>query len=542
LISQSALRNTIFKTLATMVVAFLFVVAFPLAVSAAPAVTNFSMDRTSVTAGQNITFSVRTTQQTNFVFAVLDGVRVQGTRVAGNDWSVTVVPTHTTNVTIFANSVNNETGAASVTVPITVTGANLPGTPATVPAMVPPAPANLAPIAIASVTETPATAANFVQLTVVAGAEVNEVWVHFDRNAGDGRFARGRMISQDANSRIFTIDFRPTSWATQQVEIGANRTYNWPGAARQMVNLTLSQPFVAPAVPQIQTVTINPSSRNVAHNQNVSFTIRTNNDVEHVWIRDADGREFTANRGSTSGTQRTWTISFNPVRTGNVTIYANTTRTTTGAVTRQEHINVGQGGSSGWGWASIVNANANWQNNNDVRITATTNRDTATVWAVLGDGRRIQLNENSTGSGNRQWEAWASNVPSGNIVIHVSSTHGNINNLNSEDSRNVGWGGGNNHQQGRIISAAFWQSGFTSVRQGEEISFRVRTSSDVQTLSVTGTHVAGYRAHPGQITGNEREFYVAVTISNNAPIDSNLSLTVHSTNDSRALPSVRVNP
>ncbi|MCL2386275.1 MAG: hypothetical protein FWC89_01880 [Defluviitaleaceae bacterium] len=542
MISQSALRNTIFKTLATMVVAFLFVVAFPLAVSAAPAVTNFSMDRTSVTAGQNITFSVRTTQQTNFVFAVLDGVRVQGTRVAGNDWSVTVVPTHTTNVTIFANSVNNETGAASVTVPITVTGANLPGTPATVPAMVPPAPANLAPIAIASVTETPATAANFVQLTVVAGAEVNEVWVHFDRNAGDGRFARGRMISQDANSRIFTIDFRPTSWATQQVEIGANRTYNWPGAARQMVNLTLSQPFVAPAVPQIQTVTINPSSRNVAHNQNVSFTIRTNNDVEHVWIRDADGREFTANRGSTSGTQRTWTISFNPVRTGNVTIYANTTRTTTGAVTRQEHINVGQGGSSGWGWASIVNANANWQNNNDVRITATTNRDTATVWAVLGDGRRIQLNENSTGSGNRQWEAWASNVPSGNIVIHVSSTHGNINNLNSEDSRNVGWGGGNNHQQGRIISAAFWQSGFTSVRQGEEISFRVRTSSDVQTLSVTGTHVAGYRAHPGQITGNEREFYVAVTISNNAPIDSNLSLTVHSTNDSRALPSVRVNP
>jgi len=127
-------------------------------------------------------------------------------------------------------------------------------------------------------------------------------------------------------------------------------------------------------------------------------------------------------------------------------------------------------------------------------------------------------------------------------MVHVSSTHGNINNLNSEDSRNVGWGGGHQGQSGTILSASFWTPSRNSASRGEEISFRVRTSSDVQVLNVTGTHVAGYRAHPGAITGNERYFYVAVTIGNNAPINENAFFTVHTANDSRALPSVRVNP
>jgi len=467
------------------VVAFLFTIAIPLAVSANASFTNFSADRTAITAGESITISVTTNEQTQFVFAMANGIRTQGTRGAGNNWTVVVTPTSSTSIVVFANTSNTEAGAARINIPVSVSG-TAPVTPVPpigqVPPTVPVPPANLGPVQIASVTETQANQANFVQLTVVTGIEANEVWVNFDRvnNArGTGRFVRGTLQSQGVNHKIWVLNFRPSLWIPQRVEVGSNRTYNWPGAATQPFDVTLSQQFTRAVNPTIQGVTVSP--RNVSSGANTTFTIRTNADVEHVWIRTVDGVEHTATRQSTSNTTRNWSISFNPGRSGVVTVFANSVRADAGAATRTENVNVGATVSQRA--AFVGTPSASWTggtNNNNIRITATTNESTNSVWAVLPNGNRASLNRTNSGvSGNRTWElntwdwGWGSsswdwgwdwwgnnnqwdwwnqggywdtgwNNWGGNITIHASNQSGTTS--ASEDSRTISvgnWQGGN---------------------------------------------------------------------------------------------------
>lgn len=437
------------------VAALLLMAVAPLALSAAPAIRNFSMDRASVTSGQNITFTVETTADTQFVFAMADGVRTQGSRSTGNSWTVTVAPTASTSVTIFANTANNESGAARVSVPVVVTGTTAP-TPAqpTPPSVsIPPAPSTLGPIAIASVTETPATAAGNVQLTVVTGRETNEVWVNFDRvnnQRGTGRFSRGTMQSQGAHYRVWVINFRPAQWATQRVEVGSNRTYNWPGASTQMVDLSLTQPYVRATNPSIQNVTT--STRTVATGANVTFTIRTNADVENVWVRNVDGTEFNATRSASSGTTRNWSVTFNPVRSGSVTVFANNARTEEGAARRTESITVGAVNAQiiGTPTASFIDGG-----NNRFRVTATTNEAANSVWIVMPwTNERRYLARTDSGSGNRTWtvDVWDANwfhhqdhhFHTQSLTVHASSGTGT--GVSSQDSRTIttsgwGWGG-----------------------------------------------------------------------------------------------------
>ncbi|MCL1884107.1 MAG: hypothetical protein FWF81_10200, partial [Defluviitaleaceae bacterium] len=494
---NSKVLKSILKTLTVTVVAFLFMAAAPLAVSAAPAVTSLSMDRTTIAPGQNITFTIRATAQTNFVFAVVDGVRTQGTR-SGNNWTVTVSPTRTSTVNIFANSVNNETNAASISVPVTVTGAAVATTPN--PAVtIPAAPANLGPIAIASVTETPALAAGQVQLTIVTGRETNEVWVNFDRAnnvRATGRFARGTMLSQGAHYRTWVVNFTPASWTEQQVEVGSNRTYNWPGAATRLYTLTLTQPFVRVANPSIQNTTV--TNRTVAPGSNATITIRTNADVENVWVRNVDGTEFNATRTSTTATQRNWSVTFNPVRTGNVTIFANSDRTETGAVTRTENITVGNVTTQ-----IVGTPTAHWLagQNNQLRINVTTNDQANSVWATLPDGQRVQLSRQNSGTGNRTWQAdtWTTFghgghhdpitgqwIPAGgtwNITIHASNQTGT--NAPSDTSRNIttGWQGG--HQTGNLgVVYSISPSAHQHIARGSSVTFSVRARGTDLQLSV----------------------------------------------------------
>lgn len=500
------------RIMAVSILAFLFIAAFPLAVSAAPAITNLSIDRTTITSGQNITFNIRTTSQTNFVFAMTDGVRAQGTRVTNNsnDWTVTVWPSRTTTVTIFVNSSNNESGAATMNIPVTVSGTTTTTTQQTV--AIPPAPPNLGPVAIASITETPATAQGFVQLTVVTGAETQEVWVNFDRVnnvRATGSFRRGTMLRQDTNSKTWVIDFPLAAWTPQTVEVGSNRTYNWPGAATQTHTLMLSQPFVTPVTPVIRSV--NASQTNVASGGRMTFTIGTNLDAEHVWIRDIDGREFTASRTTSSATTRNWTVDFSPTRTGAVTIFANATRTETNAATRTETITVG-----GHGSALIVGTpTAEWTNNDNLRITVTTNNQAERVWATMPNGNRVQLHRTNSGSGNRNWsiDTWTS-TSSGNIVIGVSTSTGNINNLNPDDTRTIStWG---SSSSGHI----FWaeHEGSTTVSRGSSIFFTVRTTSEINDVAITGTGVQSSQVVGNWISigSNQREWTIRVNIHSNA--------------------------
>jgi hypothetical protein len=281
---------------------------------------------------------------------------------------------------------------------------------------------------------------------------------------------------------------------------------------------------VAPVAPAIQNVTVSP--RNVTFGGNTTLTIRTNNDVEHVWVRDIDGREHNASRTTTTANARNWTVTFNPLRTGNVTVFANTDRTTDGAVQRTENINVGTAR------ASLVSANANWMAGNDVRFSATTNADAATVWATLGDGRRIQLHQTNVGAtGNRNWEAWASHVPTGNIVMNASSTQGNIHNLTPDDTRNVHWGG---HAGGGHIGH-ITHSGPSSANRGGSVSFRVRASANVTHFTLaSGSHgnITGQWPDGVLINNNTEQYWIInVSIHQNAPVGQNLFFTINALNN-----------
>jgi hypothetical protein len=378
-----------------------FLLAFPLMAVATPAITSLQMDRTTVAQGQSITFSVRTTPEAQFVFAMTDGIRAQGTRIntdaAGNhNWQITVNPSRSTTVVIFANATNVEAGAASMSIPVTVTGTAttdpgfnvIPGTPGADVT-------NIGPLGIANLRETPAVAQGQVRLTLNTGPEVGYVWARFDGNL----YARGTRIAQGHGYLTWTIDFRPRSWSPQQVQVGANRVFNYTGATLQNFQLTLTQPFTPITAPEIRTSTVSP--QNVAPGSRATIRITTNEHVGAVWIRDMDGREVNArNIAPNTATTRTWEVDFNPSRSGSVTIFANTTRHATGAVSRQENVTVrGQ-------VLRIIDARATspsgTHNTSTVRVT--TNRYAESV-SIINNNRTFHLNHISGTTGNRVWEA-----------------------------------------------------------------------------------------------------------------------------------------
>jgi len=540
-----------FSIATKILIAFVFMMAVPLSVAAAPAFANLSLDRTTISHGQTATFTIRVTPQTNFVFATVDGVRVPGTRISGNEWSLTVSPANTTVVTVFANDTNNENGAAVMNIPVTVTGAAQATQQATqhaaVPAIVPAAPANLGPIQIASITETPATRQGFVQLTVVTGAQATDVWANFDRvnNArATGRFARATMLSQDANSRTWTINFDPAVWAAQTVEVGANRSYTWDGAETQAFNLTLAQPFVAPVAPRINSANASPS--NVSRGSSVTINVATNPDVEHVWIRDADGREFNATRTTTTTSARNWRVSFTPQRTGTVRVFANATRVEAGAATRNVSVTVGGTGGNDWddGDAQIVGTpRATWVDRDTTRIDVTTNRYAETVWVTVpGDNRRFVLERMNSGTGNRTWSTEVWDIRSGNIVVSASSSRGNVNNLTAESTRTIR---AEDADDGYIISVAREVGVSRNLRIGDWAEFRVVTSTEVDDLEVTGS--GGRLQHNDMFFAdnrnrNERTWYVPVLIQSGRG-DTNFTVRAYVGNtrvDSRVLPAFTI--
>jgi hypothetical protein len=507
-------RSAILRVFAAVAVAILFVAVAPLVVSAAPAFTNVSLDRTTVTQGQSISVFVTTTPQTTFVFATVDGVRTQGTRImpdTGNqrNWQVTIAPTQTSMINVFANNANNENGAAVLGIPITVT-VPTPPQPPTPPITTPPT-GTIGPIEIVSVTETPAVGEGMIQLTVVTGPEAQYAWVRFDEN----RFARGTITSQTTTHRTWVINFRPFQWTAQQVLVASNRVYNWTGASRQYYNLTLAHPFVQPVVPVINTVTVNPANRTVNPGSSATLTIRTNADVNAVWVRDVDGREHNARAiAPTTATARTWEVTFNPIRTGAVLVFANTSRVPEGAATRTESLIVVAAS------ASIVAANAQWMGGaaNELRVQATTNSATQTVWAVLSNGNRIQLTRTDTGTGDRTWQAWLTNVPAGNIVIHASRHTGNINALSADDTRTVTWDGGQQGAGGWIQRVTPLN---THVSPGTELTLEVDTHVDVTSahlLRLTPTHlVSEFVFIETGVSGNTRRWRVHIRLANTIP-------------------------
>jgi len=484
--------------LVSMLGAFLLMAAFSYTVQAAnnPAILSLDFNRTTVTSGQNVLITVRTTPQANFVFATIDGVTTQGViqsvDTAGNrQWVINVIPpagqARTTNVAVSASTTNSEAGAARITIPITITGATPTPSPTPTPTPTPPT-APVGALEIVSITETQASSQGMVRLTVITGLGVNEVWVNFNRvnnQRGTGHFARATMASQGTHSRTWILEFRPATWATQLVEVGANRTYNWPGATLRNHQLTLNAPFVPSATPIIiDPVLVN--GREVTPGGTTTFTVQTNTDVGAVWVGDADGREHTASIASTTATTITWEVSFIPLSSGTVTVYANLTRTSAGAAMRVENVSIiGQR-------VQIQDARATWLGgaNDEATVTVRTNRYAQSVWVVIGTRIiPVPAQHDFAATGDRIWEVRVANaaVP---MQIRVSE----LPDRSSIDAQVIistfGTGTGTGTGiigQGSIqsVTVPTWSA---MVVPGSAAVIQVVTTAEIRELRITGTH------------------------------------------------------
>lgn len=316
--------NSFKRKVVVMACMLLVAIVLPMSLSAqeGAAFTSFSVDRTTVAAGQSVTFSIRTTGA-NFVFAVVGGNPIQATQIAQDTWNLTVLPAYPQTIIVYANTVNAIEGAATVSIPVAVGAGTAHVTPGVTGGQ----------HRIYSITETTATAVGEVVLTVVTDAAAGSVWV-----SQNNRYFQGRQISQTGTQRTWEVAYRPQQNVRHNVQVSANHSYVLDTLmASQTFDVRLVAPFVPPTRPEIRSVS--PTSRTIDDRERLNINVRTNLDVEHVWAM-VDGSRVNARRGTSTATLRNWTIEIRPDRTQDVWVYANYTNDTSGAVRERVRVTV----------------------------------------------------------------------------------------------------------------------------------------------------------------------------------------------------------
>jgi len=394
------------KVIALALSALMLVTVLPgtvIASSTAPAFTLVNVGQTTITAGQSMTINLSTVNA-SYVFANVNGATTAATRVATNNatgesaWNLTVSPNATQPVTIFANTVNNQTGAASFAVPITVTGQQ--------PAQ-PQAPTGQGQHRINSIATTAATANN-VTLTIVTDAGVNYVWI----NIGPDQYMRARSTAQDANQRTWTISYRPRRAGEHQVTVSANHAWVLDGRQVSQVH-TITQAAIDTPAPSasptpgtaasgaasITRLTANPSTINPGGRATIN--VRAGREVTHVWAM-VDGSRVNARREQGGATTTSWSIDVRPDRTQTITVYANTSNSADGAATDTIRITVETSRARIERitpeaielWAAPGAATT---------LVVRTNMDTEYVWAIVNGNRENATGGRTVGS-HREWE------------------------------------------------------------------------------------------------------------------------------------------
>ena len=373
-----------------------FAVAFPFTLQAAmvsPAFTSFGVDRTTIQPGQEITFNMRTTAAATFVFADVNGVRVQAARqgfdFAGNqNWQLSVTPNTSQTINIFASTTNTTAGAATMFVPVTVTEINQGQ-----------GPSGGAGLAIHSIRELASLTQGTARLEVVTGPDVGAVWVHLASLGNAGFFNSQQPVSVTATSRTFIIEIRPgIAWHPQTVTVSANRVFGLGGETTQQFNLTLSQIMGTPQI--LNTI---PAQTAQAINGIATFTVNTNAAVNHVWAV-VGGQRF---EGRRTGNTNQWVVDiWVNIGTNNLTaqIWASSTGVQTDAVSVMRNITRTGTGSNTWQF--IDNPTFMFVSGNTARIEAVTGTSTNRVSLQIGGTTHHLTNIGTIGN----TRTWAINV------------------------------------------------------------------------------------------------------------------------------------
>ena len=406
----------------------------------APAITFFWVDETNVAPGESVTFSLRTNSVVNYVWAVVDGIRVPATMLDNNtqtgqkSWDLSIRPMASQAVTIYAG-LNNSVGGASMIIPITVSGSMViqPHPMPTVPPRPAPVP-RPQPIpsvhTLYSIREIEATARNAVTLEIVTGANSRYVWVRFD----NARYRIASLITESGGQRVWQVTYTPNVYRRHMVQVSANHAYVISGATNQNFQVELVAPFVVPVNPLI----LNASARqsNILVGDSTAITVQTNADVNYVWGM-VDGRRVNAHRtGSASNAgNRTWTLNVAPEDSQSIQISASNANSQLADVTRSVNITVNRES------ASIRSATAQWNAaGTQVQVTVVTNR--AAQWVDLqipGRAAAVTASGRNSGTNEITWTAIFTPSP-GWRYVPINVFAGGARAANTGMWGTMGWG------------------------------------------------------------------------------------------------------
>jgi hypothetical protein len=404
------------KTVA-MICVFALLASYPISLSAnvgnTAAFTFFGMNSTTVTAGNPITFTIRTSGA-NFVFADIGGHMVAGVMLTNPDhaghinWSLTINPMASETILVYANSINAVEGAAVISVPITVNPVAVEPLPEQIPQM---------PVVnvhrIYGITEVEATQPQSVSLRIVTDAEAGSVWVVPE----PGRYLQASRAAGEPG--VWEINYRPRTFAPHQIQVNANHIYILDASlATENFSVHLAAPYVVTVSPSINRVTAPLTT--ISRGDRLTISVRTNNDVEHVWM-EVDGRRVNARRAGGTATNRNWDAEVRPDSTQTIRVYANTTNDPQGASSDTIRITVREQEDARITGSPTIDRN--WLSYGErTTIHVRTNEDARYVWAVVNGSRVNGRREGTTGN-DRNWTIDVRPDNSQTIRIYASSTN-----------------------------------------------------------------------------------------------------------------------
>ncbi|MCL2708067.1 MAG: hypothetical protein FWF03_03015, partial [Defluviitaleaceae bacterium] len=157
-----------------------------------------------------------------------------------------------------------------------------------------------------------------VRITVKTNEKAEHVWVRYN----DGTFKKGSLKSANPDGeRTWTIDIKPEG--TQTVRVSANTIYSYGGAASVERDVLFSEP--------VATVNgLRLSRANVPEGEYVTVTITTNVAATQVWVKH-DDTTTDARLTRTTKSSKTWSATIRPEKTQTLSVYANVTKSETGA-------------------------------------------------------------------------------------------------------------------------------------------------------------------------------------------------------------------
>ena len=275
-----------------------------------------TVDRTSIYAGESVTFTIETTYDVNYVWVEFGNER-EYARYTGESrqhyktWEVTIYPNETERIRIYANESRTITGAASKTQQITVSQGRIE-------------------IIRLYASRTTIDLGEYTTLTIETGRGVEYVYVEYDNTSKKAVF-----VETNRDRDIWTVDISPRE--SQRVYVTAYSHNDKYGSDSQNININVN---AAPAErPEIYAVSTDRDDVNLGGY--VTVTVTTNNYALYVWAITYDNQRFNAIEVP-SGLigSKFWTVNVYPTESGYVNIYANVNSSQSGAVSDRIYLNV----------------------------------------------------------------------------------------------------------------------------------------------------------------------------------------------------------